>query len=119
MLAVDSEIGTWALRLWVTAGSAALLVVFCVLTFVLPTTRTAEAVRAILVAFGAVLGAAITSASFGGSSNASAERRALEQRSAELAVRALAPGSPLACLDALAGENVEIACDTVPLIFSP
>ena len=111
MLAVDSEIGTWALRLWVTAGSAALLVVFCVLTFVLPTTRTAEAVRALVVAFGAVLGAAITSASFGGSSNASAERRALEQRAAELAVRTLAPGSPLACLDALAGENVEIACE--------
>ena len=93
------------MRLWVTAGSAAMLVFFCVLTFVQPTTR---AVRAILVA----LGAAITWASFGGgSSSASAERRALEQRATELAVRTLAPGSPLACLDALAGENVEIACE--------
>jgi hypothetical protein len=112
MLGFDSEIGTSALRLWVTAGSAALLVVFCVLTFVLPTTRAAEAARAILVALGAVLGAAITWASLGGgSSNASAERHALEQRAAELAVRTLAPGSSLACLDALAGENVETACE--------
>ena len=111
MLGVDTEIGTSALRLWVTAGSAALLVVLCGLTFVLPTTRTAEAVRAILVAVGAVLGAAITWASFGGSSNASVERRALELRVAELTARTLAPGSPLACLDALAGEKVETACE--------
>ena len=109
MLGVDSEIGTSALRLWVTAGSAALLVFLCGLTFVLPTTRTAEAVRAILVAVGAVLGAAITWASFGGSGNASVERRALELRVAELTTRTLAPGSPLACLDALAGENAEEA----------
>ena len=111
MLGVDSEIGTSALRLWVTAGSAALLVFLCGLTFVLPTTRTAEAVRAILVAVGAVLGAAITWASFGGSGNASVERRALELRVAELTTRTLAPGSPLACLDALAGEKVETACE--------
>jgi hypothetical protein len=111
MLGVDSEIATSALRLWVTAGSAALLVAFCGLTFVLPTTRTAEAVRAILVVVGAVLGAAITWASFGGSGNASAERRALELRAAELAAGTLAPGSPLACLDALAGESVETACE--------
>jgi hypothetical protein len=64
------------------------------------------------VVLGAALGAAMTWASFGGgSSDASAERRALEQRTAELAVRTLAPGSPLACLDALAGENVETACE--------
>ena len=108
---IDSEIGTSALRLWVTAGSAALLVACCGLTFVLPTTRTAEIARAILVALGAVLGASITWASLGGSSNASAERRALEQRAAELTVRTFAPGSPLSCLDALAGESVEAACE--------
>src|SRR5271169_5963639 len=64
----------------------------------------------ILVALGAVLGASITWALLGGSSNASSERRALEQRAAELAARTLAPGSPLACLHALAGESVEAAC---------
>jgi hypothetical protein len=40
-----------------------------------------------------------------------AERRALEWRSAELATRALMPGSALACLDAIAGDAVEDACE--------
>jgi len=57
---LDSEIGTSALRLWMAAGSAALLVACCGLTFVLPTTRMAEVARAILIAFGAVLGGAVT-----------------------------------------------------------
>jgi hypothetical protein len=40
-----------------------------------------------------------------------AERRALDQRAAELAARVIAPGSPLACLDAVAGDAVETACE--------
>jgi len=40
-----------------------------------------------------------------------AERRALEQRQAELAAQTLAPGSALACLDAGAGETVENGCE--------
>jgi hypothetical protein len=105
------EVGVSALRLWVAAGSAALLVACCGVTFVLPTTRTVEVTRAILVALGAVLGASITWAFLGGSSNASSERRTLEHQAAELSARTLAPGSPLACLDALAGESIEAACD--------
>ena len=40
-----------------------------------------------------------------------AERRALEARELDLATRALAPGSALACLDAIAGDVVEDACE--------
>jgi hypothetical protein len=40
-----------------------------------------------------------------------AERRAFDWRRFELATRALAPGSPLGCLDAIAGEAVEDACE--------
>ena len=40
-----------------------------------------------------------------------AERRALDARTFELATRSLAPGSALACLDAIAGEVVEDACE--------
>jgi hypothetical protein len=40
-----------------------------------------------------------------------AERRALAQRNVALTVQALAPGSPLACLDGAAGEAVENACE--------
>ena len=49
----------------------------------------------------------------------SAERRALEARvRTNLARQVLAPGSPLACLDALVGENVEAACEKA-LFVSP
>jgi hypothetical protein len=39
------------------------------------------------------------------------ERRALEARMIELTGRSLIPGSPLACLDAAAGESIENACE--------
>jgi len=40
-----------------------------------------------------------------------AERRALQQRVGALAARSIAPGSPLACLNGMAGETVEGACE--------
>jgi len=40
-----------------------------------------------------------------------AERRAIDLRAGQLAALALAPGSPLACLDGTAGEGVESACE--------
>lgn len=40
-----------------------------------------------------------------------AERRSIETRAAELTARAIAPGSPLACLDAVASAAVENACE--------
>jgi hypothetical protein len=39
------------------------------------------------------------------------QRRLLDERSAALSARAVAPGSALSCLDELAGEAVEIACE--------
>jgi hypothetical protein len=45
--------------------------------------------------------------------NVAAERRALEDRAGVLAAQAMAPGSPLACLDAVAGDTVESACERV------
>jgi hypothetical protein len=47
-----------------------------------------------------------------------AERRALELRAQELSARALVPGSPLACLDTVAGENVAAAYERA-LFVSP
>src|SRR5260370_12131670 len=40
-----------------------------------------------------------------------AELRQLDERLAALLVRAVAPGSALSCLDELAGETVEAACE--------
>jgi len=47
-----------------------------------------------------------------------ADRRALEIRAQELTAHALAPGSPLACLDAVAGDGVDAACERA-LFASP
>jgi hypothetical protein len=47
-----------------------------------------------------------------------ADRRALEIRAQELTAHALAPGSPLACLDAVAGDSVDAACEKA-LFASP
>ena len=111
MLSVGTEIGASALRLWVAAGSAAVLFVFCSVALFLP--QTNALVRAGSIVVGAICGAAIMWAAFdrGASVDNAAERRALELRADELNARGFAPGSPLSCLDALAGETVEAACE--------
>lgn len=117
MFGLDPEIGNSALRVWVAAGSAALLIAFSVLAFFW---SHSGALRAGFVLFGAVLGVAMTSAFLdrSPSGDRSAERRALELRADELSARALAPGSPLACLDAFAGDSIEAACEKA-LFVSP
>jgi hypothetical protein len=50
--------------------------------------------------------------------NLAVEQQAVEARMLELATRALAPGSALACLDAMAGDTVEDACEKA-LFASP
>jgi len=44
-------------------------------------------------------------------SERAAEQRALLERNLQLSMTAVAPGSPLACLDSAAGEQVENACE--------
>ncbi len=111
MLAVVPDIGSSVLRLWIAAGSAALLVAACAMAF--GWTRTRSVVRMSVIALGGVLGATMAWAFLNAATtrDQDAERRALETRAAELNVQALAPGSPLACLDGLAGDNVETACE--------
>src|SRR5271163_3307247 len=111
MFGLDPDIGSSALRLWVAAGSAALLVFVCALAIDWTRTRTVARVSVVIV--GALLGATLAWTFLNGENvrDLGVERRALETRAAELNVRALAPASPLACLDGLAGDNVEAACE--------
>ncbi len=111
MPGVVPEIGSSALRLWVAAGSAALLVALCAMAY--GWAQTKNLARLGVVALGAVLGATMAWAFLNGATtrDQDAERRALEARASELNVQTLAPGSALACLDGLAGENVEVACE--------
>jgi hypothetical protein len=111
MFGVDPDIGSSALRLWVAAGSAALLVFICALAF--DWTRTRTLARVGVVVLGAVLGATLAWAFLDAASfhDRSAERRALEARAAALNAESLAPGSALACLNGLSGDDVEAACE--------
>ncbi len=117
MVGVDSEVAGSALRLWIAAGSAAVLVALCAVAF--HGLRT-NAARAGVVALGALVGVAMIWALLGSpiTQDHAADRRALELRAQELTARTLAPGSALACLDAVAGENVDTACEKA-LFASP
>jgi hypothetical protein len=109
MLGVDPETGALSLHLWVAVGSAALLVAFCAVAIF----RIVPALRVEVLILGALLGAVIAWAALDreAAGDPRAEGRALQARAGELAARTLAPGSPLGCLDALVGDNVEAACE--------
>src|ERR1700730_8492601 len=110
MVGVDSEMASSVLRLWIAAGSTAVLVAICAVAF---TGLRSNAARAGIVALGALVGVAMIWALLGNpiAQDRAADRRTLELRAQELAARTLAPGSPLACLDAVAGENIDAACE--------
>jgi hypothetical protein len=121
MVGVDPEIGSSSLHLWIAAGSAALLVAACAMAFVRSRTNVANALeRSAVIAVVGSLGAVMAWAFFDRSParDYDADRRALEIRAQELTAHSLAPGSALPCLDALAGESVEAACEKL-LFASP
>jgi hypothetical protein len=72
--------------------------------------------RAALVLVGAVVAWALLDRS--ANREHAADRRAFDARVAELTARAIAPGSALACLDAVASATVEAACEKA-LFASP
>jgi hypothetical protein len=78
--------------------------------------RSSEVSRSAMFACAAValsvaLGAGILIGRIVGGGEAGGERHALEARAFELMSRAMAPGSALACLDAVAGETFETSCE--------
>ena len=97
------------------AAGALVLAVFAamVVLAVVALRRTSESsMKGALIGGGLVLGAVVlTALLFEPSRNLGAERRAVDTRMAELAARAIVPGSALACLDAVASVAVEAACE--------
>jgi hypothetical protein len=113
MPGIDPEFGVSILRLWVAGGAAIGLIFFCAVALFQPQLRLSlgPVSRAGFVLAGAVLGGAIAWGLLDHDLWGGAERRAFEMRAQQLNAVALAPGSPLACLDALAGDSVETACE--------
>jgi hypothetical protein len=103
--------GTMLVPAWaVVAGLAAIIATLAVLRMRAGFDgRGAPWVQAALIAIAVLAGWWLLD-HFAGR-DAAADERAFEARALELATRALAPGSALACLDAIAGDAVEDACE--------
>jgi hypothetical protein len=95
---------------WAVAGTAALCIVIAVLSLWRAGAKLAGAIVRTVFAL-AICGAVVVLLQQNAARERLAERRALDQRAAELAARVITPGSPLACLDAVAGDAVESACE--------
>ena len=101
---------TFTLPVWLAGAAAALVVVIGVLALTRAGAHWASAllrVAAVVLGFAAVW-LLLDRAEL---RETSAARRALDQRMTDLAARVIAPGSPLACLDAMAGDTIETACE--------
>jgi hypothetical protein len=94
---------------WETWAIAALIGLACMLLV-----RSPSLWRGVLLRLAVLVVAVVATAGYfqwQTGRDLAAERRAIEARQADLAARALVPGSPLACLDGDAGETVEAACE--------
>lgn len=112
--AFDPDTGAVAVPVWAigatTAALVGVIVLICLFAFACAGRKAPISVLARLVLMGLVAAATWVVHDYYGA-DISADRRALDARIAELAARALTPGSALACLDATAGETVEAACE--------
>ena len=108
---LDPVAGAFGLPLWTAGVTAALLAALSLLAFNHAGRDgvVGASARVALV----LVGASVSWIMLAGASrpDVAAERRALDARVQELQTRAVAPGSALACLDAMAGETVEASCE--------
>jgi hypothetical protein len=108
---LDLGTGLLGLPSWAVGAAGALLALIGLLAF----SRAGRgrvigaAARVALVMIGAGLSWAVLDGVL--RSDVAAERRALDARAHELLTRAAMPGSALTCLDAIAGDTVEVSCE--------
>ncbi|MGH6674392.1 MAG: hypothetical protein ACRECE_10905 [Xanthobacteraceae bacterium] len=117
MLRVAPQIMAWLSPSEIAAGATALLVLVLCGLILLSRQKSfaAAAGRSILILVGAALSGALAWGALYSPVPRSqdTQRSALEVRAGQLAGQALIPGSPLACLDTLAGDTVQGACERV------
>jgi len=108
---LDLTTGTFTLPLWAVGVAAALLVALVVIAVVRSgmTEFGSLAFRVAIIVIAVVFGWTYIVRT--GERDRADERRALDQRAADLVGRAIAPGSAIACLEATNTETVEGACE--------
>jgi hypothetical protein len=110
MPGLEIATGPLVLPAWAVAAAAALFIVIAVMCLSRAGASVAGAFLRVAFVI-AICGAVFMLLEQNAARDRMAERRALDRRAAELAARVIAPGSPLACLDAVAGDAVETACE--------
>src|SRR5436305_3180919 len=108
---LDLSTGTFTLPLWAVGVAAALFVALIVIAVIRSglTEFGGLIFRVAIIVIAVVLGWTYIHRS--GERDRADERRALDQRAADLVGRAVAPGSAIACLEATNTETVEGACE--------
>src|SRR5258708_17682537 len=111
MLEVDAAAGTLTIPIWAAGAVSAIFLALVVLAI-----GRAGVAASINLLFRVAIVAIAVSAGWlyfqrMERQEQAAELRLLDERLAALLVRAVAPGSALSCLDELAGETVEAACE--------
>jgi hypothetical protein len=108
---LDLASGTFTVPLWVVGVAAAVVVALIVIAVVRAGMNEFGSLvfRAAVIVIAVVLGWTYVNRS--AERDRADERRALDQRAAELVSRAAAPGSAIACLEATNTETVEGACE--------
>ena len=111
MLEVDAATGTLTMPIWAAGALSAVFLALAVLAI----GRAGVAASANVLFRVAVVAIAVSAGWLYiqrlERQDHTAELRLLDERSAALLARAVAPGSALSCLDELAGETVEAACE--------
>jgi len=111
MFSIDPATGSLIVPLWMSVIALALVVVMTI--FAIARAGGARTVVALIgivaLAYAGWIG--WTLAEHAAASQRHAEREALVQRAMALAASAQAPGTALGCLEGMAGEQVEIACE--------
>lgn len=123
MFQFDPLTGSIEVPIWGSAALAAILVVLAALALMRTGVLRTLGVLAAVVVLGLGGWAGLNYidrmggvSAVGMSGPGADDRRIFDQRVTELTGRAMAPGSPLSCLDGTAGEQVAIGCEK--LIFS-
>jgi len=108
---LDLATGTFTLPLWAVGVAAALLVALIVIAVVRSGLNEFGSLvfRVAVIVIAVVFG--WTYVNRASERDRADERRALDQRAADLVGRAVAPGSAIACLEATNTETVEGACE--------
>jgi hypothetical protein len=111
MLEVDAAMGTLTIPIWAAGAMSAIFLALAILAI-----GRAGVTAPIDVVFRVAIVAIVVSAGWvyiqrTERQEYAAEMRSLDERSAALVARAVAPGSALSCLDDIAGETVVAACE--------